>query len=259
MIVLAAVAAFWGAVKYQSLVASYVDWPILLWLNGFASPSAFVNRAIEYTSDLPTFTGGFIIALFCYCWFRPGPMEQRADLLLGLAAAVLAVVLSRALQIGLPMHLRPLHDPAAGFVTPAGIDPAALNAWSSFPSDHATIFVALTVVVWRASSRLGVLALLATLFANIPRLYVGFHYPSDIAFGTMLGIALVMLATAYGPRLLARRVLAWGDAKPAMFHAIGFMVCFQVATLFVDIRRLGWIDPRHIGLNADIIRRLMGL
>jgi undecaprenyl-diphosphatase len=253
------IAAFYWAVGHQAFLAAHMDWPIILWFNGFVSPNPFVNRAIEQISDLPAFTGAFIVTLFWYCWFSSEDEERRAQLLIGMGTAVAAVVVSRALQIGLPTHLRPLHDSAVGFTIPPGIDPQALNTWSSFPSDHAAIFFALTAVIWRASPRLGVLALLSTLFATLPRIYVGYHYPSDIAFGAMLGIALVLVVETIGPWWQARRVLAWGHARPAMFHAVGFMVSYQVATLFVDIRRFGWIDPRRLGVGVDMVHRLLGL
>jgi hypothetical protein len=42
-----------------------------------------------------------------------------------------------------------------GFDVPPGIDPAALNGWNSFPSDHACVYFALTTVIWRRSQLLG--------------------------------------------------------------------------------------------------------
>jgi undecaprenyl-diphosphatase len=253
------IAVFWVTLRHQDIVAAWLDRPAMSWINQFAVPSAFVNHAIEYTSDLPTFTGAFIVTLFAWCWFASERPDRRTPLLLGLGAAVAAVVVSRVLQIALPTHLRPLHDAGLGFVAPVGVDPAALNTWSSFPSDHAAIYFALTAVVWRASRPLGVLALLSTLFATLPRIYLGFHYPSDIAAGAILGIAVVVLVAIFGPARLARRMLAWGETRPAAFHAAGFMLCYQVATLFVDIRRLGWIDPRHLGLDAAWARGVFGL
>lgn len=253
------VVLFYEAVRQRDFVAVHLDWPIILWVNGFASPYPFVNHAINQISELPTLTGAFIMSLLWYCWFAQAGEARRIQLVLGLGASVLAVVISRALQVGLPMHLRPLHDQAIGFVTPAGIDAAALNAWSSFPSDHAAIYFAMATVVWRASPRLGVLAGLSALFSTLPRIYTGFHFPSDIAFGAMLGISVVTLVEAYGPTRLAQRVLAWGEARPAMFYAIAFMLAYQLATLFVDIRQFGWIDPRRVGLGVDMVRRLLGL
>ena len=91
-------------------------------------------------------------------WFESNSKTTKAELLLGLAAAIAAVILSRLLQLMLPTHLRPLHDPMPGFNVPPGIDITTLNGWNSFPSDHACFFFGLVTVIWRRSQVLGLVA-----------------------------------------------------------------------------------------------------
>jgi membrane-associated phospholipid phosphatase len=228
----------YGAVRYETLIAANVDWPILLTLNQFVLPG-FVNRVILGASGLHVLSGAFLVGLFWYLWFETESDDLKTKLLLGLGAAVLAGILSRVLQVSLPAHLRPLHDPVPGFKMPPGIDPSMLNGWGSFPSDHACLYFALTAVIWLRSRRVGLLALLIALYGNLPRIYLGLHYFSDFVFGALLGIALVVLIEEYGPTRLARLAVLLEHHKRGLFHFFGFLLTLEVATLFGDLRKIG--------------------
>jgi undecaprenyl-diphosphatase len=230
---------FYGAVRYEPFLTANVEWPILLKLNHYVSPVPFVNDSIWRVSELPILTGALFLSLFWYLWFEAGSDEVRARLLLGLSAAVTAVILSRGLQVMLPVHARPLHNPMSGFDIPPGVNPALLKGWSSFPSDHACVYFALTTVIWRQSRVLGLFALLSTLLGSLPRIYFGFHYPTDVALGALLGIVWVVLIEDYGPEKLARRVVLVEHHKLGLFYFFGFLFSYEVATLFKDIRQIG--------------------
>lgn len=97
----------------------------------------------------------------------------------------------------LPFRPRPMTVAALHFQTPFGASDHGLINWSSFPSDHAAVFFALATsifFVWRAA---GIAALVYVfLFIAMPRLYLGFHYPTDILGGALIGIALAFIARA---------------------------------------------------------------
>jgi undecaprenyl-diphosphatase len=62
----------------------------------------------------------------------------------------------------------------------------------SFPSDHAVAVGAVAAGLWLADRRLGwVAAVLAVLLAA-SRVYVGAHYPGDVAAGLVVGAAIVV-------------------------------------------------------------------
>ena len=72
---------------------------------------------------------------------------------------------------------------------------------SSFPSDHATVMFTLAVTLMLASLRkLGVLILLLGTLVGWARIYLGVHFPFDIA-----GSLLISLISAW----LAPLVLSW--------------------------------------------------
>jgi undecaprenyl-diphosphatase len=78
----------------------------------------------------------------------------------------------------------------------------------SFPSDHATAVGAVAAGLWLAYRRLGVLAGVLAVVMAFARVYVGAHYPGDVAAGLLLGagiaVALHPLATRILRPLLGR-------------------------------------------------------
>ncbi|TNH30765.1 phosphatase PAP2 family protein [Micromonospora orduensis] len=70
----------------------------------------------------------------------------------------------------------------------------------SFPSNHATIAGALAVTTLLLSRRLGLVALPLAALAAFSRVFVGVHYPHDVAAGVLLGGLVAALLTP----LLAR-------------------------------------------------------
>lgn len=72
----------------------------------------------------------------------------------------------------------------------------------SFPSDHATAVGAVTAGLWLANRRLGLLAAGLAVVMAFARVYVGAHYPGDVAAGLLLGAVIVV-----GLQPIARRIL----------------------------------------------------
>jgi len=72
----------------------------------------------------------------------------------------------------------------------------------SFPSDHATAVGAVAAGLWLANRRFGLVAGVLAVIMAFSRVYVGAHYPGDVAAGLLLGAGTVV---ALWP--LARRIL----------------------------------------------------
>ena len=217
-----------------------IDRGILVFFNQSAQHWSWFDNAIIVLSDSDLVKGGMMLAIFWGMWFRRGTDGvQRERLLAGIGGTLLALSVSRVLACALPNRLRPVLDPTMHFVPPFGLpDQSNWTSWSSFPSDHAALFFALAFGIWLVSKRAGVFAFLYVfLVICLPRLYVGIHYPSDIVAGAALGIGAVsLLAERHLCPLWTRPLLHALERWPTFGYALFFLLSFQIATLFWDIR-----------------------
>lgn len=229
----------WWIVADHFALSRQADGYVSTAVNQWASHNEVINHAVYIAGQTDILTGALMVALLYYCWFGSDKMDARARLLLGFGAVLISGVASRLLQISLPLRLRPMHALDSGFHPLPGIDPTLASHWGSFPSDHAALFFALAAVVWRQSRWLGLLAMASALFGVLPRVYLGLHYLSDAVAGAALGIGLVFMLGRFGPRMLARRVVAWTQRQPGLAYGLAFLMSFEVATLFEDVRQVG--------------------
>jgi undecaprenyl-diphosphatase len=93
-------------------------------------------------------------------------------------------------------------------------------------------------LVWR---RVGVLALLYTaIFICLPRVYLGWHYPTDVLAGAAIGITITCIMTRDSVRTrFAVPILRWFHRFPGPCYTLGFVLCFELITQFDEILLLG--------------------
>jgi undecaprenyl-diphosphatase len=218
------------------------DSSIITFLNSFARHSWAFDSVVYLISGNDLLKGGVVVALIWWTWFRPNADKEdtRQNLICAIFACLVAVVIARALALMLPFRERPMVVAALHFQRPYGADDGGLIDWSSFPSDHAAVFFSLAMsifFVWRAA---GIAALsYVFLFIAMPRLYLGFHYPTDILGGALIGIALALMARA---KLFCDWVrsfiMPWLQRSPGSFYACLFILTFQIATIFQSMRKI---------------------
>lgn len=215
------------------------EFPVIHAFNAVAGRSQLLDRGIHALTSRDLLQGAVFVALIWYLWFDTPDVGVRARLLTGTLAATLGGMLSRLLQIVLPTHLRPLHTPSLGFVMPMGVQPDTLNHFDAFPSDHGAVLFGLAIVIYRLRPRLGGFAIVWATIVSASRIYEGYHYPSDVVGSIGLALIVVSMFDNRWFAYLAQRLLVLERTWRPTFYLLAFLVTYQIATLFDDVREIG--------------------
>ena len=212
-----------------------LDYNVITFLNQFANQSWTLDTIVFLLANNSVLKTGLIVALLGWTWFRrTDSREARATLVFGLMASCAAVVVNRLLALAVPFRVRPLHSTELNFVIPQSVNQQTLLTWSAFPSDNATLFFGLATCIYLVSRRAGLIAFgHVLLVVGLSRVYLGYHHPTDILVGALLGIGMVLLVTIPGVKnAVTRRPMQWELRHPSSFHAALFVMVFLIAVTF---------------------------
>lgn len=222
---------------------NHFDVGIELWLNHFSGRHPLFDKFIltECSSNLTTSVFlVFLIWLAAFDSRRSGRLRNGHELIFGATfLAMAATLVARAIALSMPFRFRPYVTPSLHFVPPAG-GPVGLIHWSSFPSDHATLFFALAAGILPVSRRIGWLAVFwVTVMVCLPLLYIGQHWPTDILAGAVLGCGIVQLARVPVLRNVVRSNIELFYAKsPALFLGLFFLWSYETSILYENVRKV---------------------
>lgn len=227
-----------------------MDLDILLVVNRIAGRDALLDTLILQVASSPLFKGIPVMMLVWGLWMQPHAAQarRRAALAGTLVMAVLALATGRVLSMTLPYRARPIHDADLPLRLADSVGVDTLNDWSAMPSDHAVLFFALATGIALADRRWGLVALAhAVLVIALPRIALGFHWPSDILVGGALGVAMALIAVPFLRRvLLDTGLLAWLESRPGFSYPLMFLVAHQLGTMFASSRTL-------LGVLRDVL------
>jgi len=217
-----------------------LDREILLTLNAFGGG----NNTLWDLANNSLFRGFPVFFSLVALWFSSDQPERRGRMLAGLLAVCLATMLSVWSQFHTAVHIRPILDLAIPLDTVIPRTP--WDRTNSFPSDTATLFFSLAAVVFVEKRTIGLLCFVwVAAIVAIPRVIVGFHYPSDIIGALVLGPALVFsFATLPYPRGLFERALRWFEGRLYIVHALLFIFLAEAFDLFPSLQALGKVLAR---------------
>jgi undecaprenyl-diphosphatase len=152
-----------------------LDYDLFRAINGLAGRNQAVDAIVVACAKfLPVVFALALVGL----WLTWRPTNQRAAFLAGISALV-ALGIGQLIGVAFPRP-RPYLTHQANLLISRTAD-------TSFPSDHATLGFAVTVLVWRYNRRAGTALLLLALVLAFARIFVGAHYPSDVLGGAVLG------------------------------------------------------------------------
>jgi membrane-associated phospholipid phosphatase len=171
------------------------------WLHGFLTGWA-IYGVIAIALLL---LGGWLLARR-----TPDPARRVSADVWSAGAVVVAVALAQPIASAVD-RMRPFTHPALH------VDKLIAHAPDpGFPSDHATAFGACAAGLWLVKRWLASIATLLALLTAFSRVYVGVHYPGDVAGGLALGAVVALLGALVAVPLLAKlaRRLAATPLRP---------------------------------------------
>jgi undecaprenyl-diphosphatase len=124
----------------------------------------------------------YLLAAALLIYLFSGKKENRLMAVSGLAALILAEVAGKLAGM--------FHSNNQSFAELAEVNKLIeMDVNNSFPSDHTIIFFTLAVTFWLFNRKHTYLWILLAAIVGLSRIWVGVHYPADIAVGAILGSA----------------------------------------------------------------------
>ncbi len=225
-----------------ALLISTWDDRTLLWLNQFMFRWPWLYRGSKWLVGGEGHIVKFvpIVLVICWLWFKPEPRRKwlRPLLLDALTSGVVALVVGRVLALALPFRDRPFSRGDLAFALPDVEN--GLRTWSSFPSDHAVLAFALAASLARISPGMGLcIGIHSLVIVCLPRIYLGLHYPSDVAGGALIGATCAWAVSSLAARsTLNRSLMEIERTRPAAFYTAGFLLLFSITEMFNGFRTL---------------------
>lgn len=218
------------------------DYVIVTYINQFSQQSLTFDKLLILLSGNHLLKGGVLVIIIWWAWFKNDDHHplNRKHIILILISCIAAIAFARGLALTSPFRLRPLYEKGLNFLLPYGMSPTCLDGWSSFPSDHAALFFALSTGLLFTSRRAGTFSLIyTTLFISFPRIYLGLHYPTDIIAGAIIGIIFALLSNIYLINNTCLQSIAnWSYSKPSFYYPLFFLFTYQIADLFDSSRAI---------------------
>ena len=244
---------------------------IMAGMNGMAGRSWFFDSLVGLTQNNDLIKAGLIGCCFFAAWYSGKTLEEtrarRRVLLLTLVASVCVLTTTKVLShtIFLPRpaiesqkiyHLSgdnlvetkrtnvrvPLDDESQKDYRDLLNGDVKTNDLGSFPSDHAGFFLAISLGIFLASRRIGMLAIGWTVFVILAgKMITASHAPIDVAAGAAVAITeLSVLRVAARTRLgaILDRITLLTFKYSALSSALLFAVVFEISSTLFHVREL---------------------
>ena len=244
---------------------------LLAGMNGMAGRSWFFDSIVGLTQGNDLIKAGLIGCCFFAAWYSGKTLDvtraRRKVLLMTLIAAVCVLATTKVLShtIFLPRpaiesqkiyHLSgdnlvamkrtnvrvPLDEESQKDHRDLMAGDVNSNDLGSFPSDHAGFFLAISLGIFLASRRIGMVAIGWTVFVILAgKMIQAEHSPLDIAAGAAVAITeLSVLRLAAQSRLgtILDKISLWTFRYSALSSAILFAIVFEISSTLFHIRAL---------------------
>ncbi|MFF0412470.1 phosphatase PAP2 family protein [Kitasatospora sp. NPDC004745] len=140
---------------------------------------------------------GLFAVFMLYAWWRARGADSAV--MAGVLASPVIVVLAYAANSALKSTVEEVR-PCAQIPGSVSLEACPGTGDWSFPSNHTVIAFAAATALWFVDRRLGWIAGLFAVLMGASRVWVGVHYPHDVAVGALVGVLVALVLAA-----LARR------------------------------------------------------
>jgi membrane-associated phospholipid phosphatase len=195
-----------------SLDASNIDGSWYVDMTRFARDTTWLNTPMTAYSTLGF--GLFVVLILIGWWIarRRDATAMTAALAVP-AAAVIAYLVNDSIKLIFAEH-RPCYRFPHAFL----LEKCPAIDDYSFPSNHTVVVFAMAAALLLVSRALGIWALIAAAVMGVSRVYVGAHYPHDVAVGAVVGLVVgyvsAVLLRRYATPLVAK--LSTGPLRPLL-------------------------------------------
>lgn len=183
-------------------------------ITSFAQRSEWLHMPVEmYTSVGILLLGALAVGAW---WSARSHADHRG------MAAVIWIGVGTVLSIAGGLALKQVFHEArpCRAIATATVQTCPAPTDYSFPSDHMTVAVALALGVWLVNRKLGLVAVVLAVIEGFSRVYLGQHYPHDVAGAVVLS-SLILLGGWHLARGPLTRMVTMLEGTPARPLLIG--------------------------------------
>lgn len=172
---------------------------VFRWINDLGKQYSVLNPAVVFLAEYMV----YILAVSMMIYWITRSVQNRMMVLQGGISFIIAEILGKTAGL-LYYHNQPFAVlPEVNQLIEHEID-------NSFPSDHTILFFSICMSYWLFRKKSGWLWLVLACCVAVSRVWVGVHYPVDIAVGACLGIlSAVFVYWIESKSALLAKCLGW--------------------------------------------------